>query len=343
MPESKREALELYNYAIKNKIGLLYLESLKKGRVLEDLGLKSDYEKEQERYYEQMITAARISRLLNLLNVDYAIFKSIMPFATILNDIDIIYFCPDDKMDLVTCALTKSGYTEVKVIHVGKVANNILQYQFHDMRKNVHKDPLKKDIYDLDIYREITVLDYIIYLDKKNLQKYITTRNLLGTKVSVLRPEAELVAIMAHSVVKEQIFTLLVYFATSYYFAKMNSEDIDMFIKIVKENNVIVPVRTCICLVAKLHEKVHGLYPEKLNKIIEALGYESLEVKNLIREKFKMPHHYNLLILTRTLLEIAKENRTRKSIAWQVKHMLNPHGFKRAIAGFINYQKRETY
>ena len=36
LPENKQEALELYNYAIKNKIGLLYLEALKDSGKLEE-------------------------------------------------------------------------------------------------------------------------------------------------------------------------------------------------------------------------------------------------------------------------------------------------------------------
>ena len=40
LPENKEEALELYEYATKNKIGLAYLESLKDQERLEEFGLK---------------------------------------------------------------------------------------------------------------------------------------------------------------------------------------------------------------------------------------------------------------------------------------------------------------
>lgn len=60
LPKNKNEAIELYNYALKNKIGLIYLNRLKDKNKLDDFGLELKYEEEQSRYNKQSITLERI-------------------------------------------------------------------------------------------------------------------------------------------------------------------------------------------------------------------------------------------------------------------------------------------
>ena len=338
LPGNKGEALELYAYATKNKIGLLYLEAMKNQGKLEEFQLKSEYEEEQKRHNEQAITARRIAELLNSSGVNYAIFKSIMPFPATPNDVDILHFGSDSEYKRAVEIMLRSNYIEVK----GKA--DAQQCMFHDIRDGhcPAPHPQEKDIYDVDLYQKAAA-SYLIYLDKTKLNKYVTEVNLSGTQVKSLEPEAELVAIITHSIIPEQLGTLFGYYATLHYLATMKSEEISRFIDITKENNVTFPVRVHCSLIAQLHQVAHGFVPQEVEEILAGLGDEASERKNLIKNNFNMPHRYSWLTIARTLLEKTKDEEFRRSIPTQMVHMFNPQVMKWVITQIIVRRRRETY
>ena len=302
-PENKEEALELYEYATKNKIGLAYLESLKDQERLEEFGLKGKYEEEKKKHDEQQVTASRISELFNSHGINYAIFKSIMPFPATPNDVDIIHFGSDDEFNKAAKMMLQSGYIEVKP------KADSLQREFHDAKRGgyINPHPHEKDIYDIDLYQE-TAASYLVYLDKIKLTKHVVEINIRGNHLRVLKPEAELVAIITHSIIPEQLFTLLAYYATLYYLADRNF-NIDEFIHIAKENNVTYPVR----------------------------------VRCFISNDLKMPHRYSIRALVRTVVEKLKERVFRRSLIKQIISMSNPRLAKWVIENIIWRRMRETY
>ena len=336
LPENKDKALELYAYATKNKIGLLYLDAIKDKGKLEEFGLKLKYQEEQKKHDEQLITAIRISKLFNSFGVNYAIFKSIMPYPATPNDVDIIHFGSDEEYKKAVEIMLQSDYMEVK----GIVDSS--QRMYHDIRECRHGNTAKKDVYDIDLYQKVAT-SYIIYLDKRKLEKHVTEMNMSENKLKVLRPEAELVASIVHSIVPEQLCTLFVYYATLYHLARMNSEEINRFVNIARENNVTFPVRTHYSLVAELHQAAHGFVPEKIKEVLAELGDETSERKNLVKNNFKMPHRYSGPTVIKLLLEKAKEAEFRRSAVKQAINMLNPKFAKWVIRYIIWMRRRETY
>lgn len=336
-PENKEEALELYEYATKNKIGLAYLESIKDQGKLEEFGLIEKYEEEQKKHNEQLITASRISELFNSSGVNYAIFKSIMPFPATPNDVDIIHFGSDDEFERAAEIMLQSDYMEVK----GQA--DAEQRMFHDVKCGGCLDPhpKEKDVYDVDLYQKISA-SHLLYLDKKKLEKYIAEINIFG-KIKVLRPEAELVTIIIHSIIPEMLCTLFVYYATLHHLERMHSEEINKFIDIATENNVTFAVKTHCSLVAELHKVAHGFVPEEIKELLVKLGDEEREQEILLKNNFKMPHKYSLLAVTRILLEKAKEAGFRRSALKQGIYMLNPKLFKWVISEIVLRRDRETY
>lgn len=337
-PENRGEALELYDYATKNKIGLFYLESLKDQEKLEDFELKTKYHEEQKKHDTQSITASRISELFNSSGINYAIFKSIMPFPATPNDVDIIHFGPNDEFERAAEIMIQSDYMEVK----GQA--DAEQRMFHDVQCGGCLDPhpKEKDVYDVDIYQKISA-SYVLYLDKRKLEKYVIDIDILGNKLKVLKPEAELVTIIIHSIIPEMICTLFVYYATLHYLAKMNSEEINRFINVAKGNNITFSVKAHCSLVAELHQVAHGFIPEKIEEVLTKLGDETGESEKLLKNNFKMPHHYGLSTVIKTLLEKGKEREFRRSAVKQVVSMLNPKLAKWVISEVILRRKRETY
>lgn len=335
LPKNKNEALELYNYASINKIGLLFLEALKDVDKLESFALRSKWEKERKKHDEQKITAVRIADILNSLDAEYVIFKSILPFPATPNDVDILFLDSDDKYWKVVELLPRVGYKRIEEVPSPS------EVMFHDTRVCEHTDIRKKDVYDVDLYREAGA-SHIIYLDKRKLRKYQTEIELLGKKVKVLKPEAELVAIITHSIIPEQLFTLLAYYATLHYLANKNF-NVDKFICIARENSVTFPVRVHCSLSAILHKMAHGFIPEEINEILYELGIDKREVKYFMSNNLKMSHRYSIYALIRTIIEKSKENKFRKSLVKQMIFMSNPKLAKWVIKEMILRRRRETY
>jgi len=340
LPENRSEAQNLYAHATKNKIGLLYLEALKNQRKLEEFGLESEYQEECKKQKEQLITAILVSKLFNSSNINYVVFKSIMPYPAVPNDVDIVHLGSDEEYKKAVEIMLQNGYEEF----FGEFGRGISpsQAMFHDSRDGPHLGLSKKDIYDIDLYREI-MASYIVYLDKEKFKKYVTEINVSDVKIKVLEPEAELVALITHSIIPEQLCTLSVYYATLYYLQKMNEEDIDRFVYIAKENNVTFPVRVHCSLVAELHKAAHGFVPDKLEAILAKLGNETKKIKNLIRADFEMPYRYSWSTVIRTLFERGKEGTFRRSVVRQMIHMLSPRFAKSVVQDMIQRRKRETY
>lgn len=333
--KSRNEALKLHDYAVKNKIGLLYLETLKDQGKLEDFGLGSKYKAECEKHNEQLITLNRIAKFLNSLNTDYAVFKSIMPYPATPNDIDILCFCLDEEYKEIVETLLKNGYIKPEE---GSGPHVVM---FHDTRDCDHIDLHEKDVYDIDLYKDVAI-SHIVYLDKRKLAKYVTEIDVLGEQVKVLKPEAELVASITHSIIPTQLFTLFIYYATLYHLAGMSPDDIKRFINIAKENNATFSVRTHCSLVAELHKVAHGFVPEELEEILANLGNETQDVRNLVRNDLEMPYRYSWAVI-RALLEKTREKRFQRSVVVQVKSMLNPRFAKYVICAVVKMRGRGTY
>jgi signal recognition particle subunit SEC65 len=334
--DTKEEALELYNYAMKNKIGLFYLETLNKQNRLSDFGLSSEYEDALRKYREQLLTAVRASELLNSIGCDYAVFKSIMPFPCIVNDVDVIFFGESSEFNKVVTKFLSSGYEKVKS-PIGFTYP--FKIDLHDSRKCKHENPDKKDVYDLDLYRGTTV-SYIAYLNEAKFRKYVTETKILDGKVKILKPEADLVYLIIHSIFTEQLLPLSLYYATIYYLPKIS---IDNLISIARENNVTYPMRAYFSLIANLHMFCHGSIPKKLEKVLTELGYETKERSRLVKNDFKMPHKYSWQVLNRAFLEKAREKKFRLSMVRQVASMLNPRLTQWVIYNIIGRRRRETY
>jgi len=331
LPKDGNIMLELYAQASKNKIGLLYLHTLKE-HGLEQLKEICKVEKEKQR--ELLTTALRFSKLLNNLGADYAIFKSIPLYPHVPNDVDIILFDDSKKFENIINFVLKNGY---KII--GEVP---LETWLHDLRKEDHMIPGKKDVYDIDLYRELGAVN-IIYLDKTKLKKYVAKTKLFGENIKVLRPGMELAVIVMHSVFPEQIFTLHLYYATLHYLSKMNAEDIKDFISIAKENNITFAVKTVISLIAILHEAAHGFIPEKLKTLTSELRLNNFETNKLQKKLLKTPHKYMFLTIIITLLEKMREKKAAKSILWQMLKMSNPKTIWYVAGVVIERRRRETY
>jgi len=338
LPLNEQEASYLYFYAKKNKIALYYLKSLEERDLLETFGLKENFYKELENHRRQSTTAIRIAELFNIENIDYAIFKSLVPFPGTPNDVDIIHFGSSNEYERAVEVMLKSGYVEVK----GKVDTE--QRMFHDVKTGgyLNPHPEKKDVFDIDLYQKISA-SYTIYLDKKKMQKHICYTEFLGHRIRILKPEAELVAIIIHSIIPEMLCTLFVYYATLYHIDGMSYDEINEFLDIARENHVTFSIRSNFSVVAELHKAAHGFIPKKLEFILKKVNWNVNEKNILIKSVYIMPYKYSVSAVSRTLLDKFSDTEFKKSFMKQIIYMSNPKMAKWVINNIILRRQRETY
>jgi hypothetical protein len=333
----KEDAIRLYNYAIKNKIGFSFLEALKNQESLEILGLGAKYAEEIKKHNNQLLTIRRVSQILNSYGVNYAIFKSIMPFSATPNDVDMIHFGSDTEYEYAAQALLKSNYLEVK----GEA--DAQQRMFHDISLGGYVNPHKgKDIFDIDLYQKISA-SQLLYLNKKTIEKNTKYLNISGDNVRVLDNETELVSIIIHSIFPEMLCTLQAYYATLYYLKQLDAKEINKFLLVAKENNVLYAVKAHFSLAAELHKVAYGLVPEKIEDLLLNIGNEKSERMILARNNFKMPHMYSMITIMRVLFEKSKEPEFDMSIISQLLFMLNPKSAKWVLYNILWRRTRETY
>ena len=320
--------LNFYNISVKNKIELLYLQSLKQLGKLGNLG--HIYEQRKKDYEVFLRTIVRTSNLLKEKGVNAIVFKTLMPFEIIPNDIDMIILDKNAEYNAIIEFMIKNGFVVFdSVPHCTSL---------HDMRDIPHVDPNRKDPYDVDLYDEISA-NYVVYFDKSKLKTKIKTFEIDGEQAVVFYPEVDLAIQLVHSVFPEQLYTLLHYFAVLHCLSQINE---NVFIRVLQENHVTVPVKETLALTANLHEMAYGFVPSKLENILK-----SLEVTDWKRldpfGSWTLPCRFNLMTVAKVLFEKSLEMVTLKSLALQLTKMLSPSLMQHVVRHVAIRRIRVTY
>ena len=320
---SEDEIQKLYLHAIKNRIPLLYLEILKKQGKL--AGLVTQYNERYTRHLKIYDLMALVSKLLSYADIEHAVFKSIRPYPTEASDVDVLIL-DSNRYGAAIKTMSKAGY-------------DILGYGPQSI---TFYDPIAHA--GIDLYREVA-LSYIIYLDKRKLFVYATKRELPNNQdVNTLMPEGDLVAIIAHSMLKEQMYTLAEYYTFLNHLAKMSTEKIDDFIELAKTNGMISAVKSFCAITTALHTVAFQEIPRELQMLANAFDSETFERKRLEQRMFETPHKYHMLTIARVLLEkLRKEEKTRESMALQIFKMSKPSFARSIFRDIIYHLRRQTY
>jgi len=260
--------------------------------------------------------------ILSEANIEHAFFKTIRPYISTTVDLDILILGEYEDYAKSVDVIKNAGY---KLVAHGPSSTTFL-----DEKANI----------GIDLYREVAV-GFITYIDKRTLFPYVATSRLPNRKsVKTLKPEADLACVIAHSVIKEQMYTLSEYYTFIHYLKQMNIND---FIQIVGKNNITSAARTHASLTALLHNTVHKTIPKELQEILETLGEERFETTKLIQKNFETPYKYHPITVARSLLELTKNKKARKSMAVQIYQMLDLNYTKKFLTDTLQHIKRETY
>lgn len=322
--ESNIDISGLYQYAAKNRMPLLYLEALKRlGRLS---SLEEEHNKLIGRHARTVEAISRVSKVLDRAGIDYTLFKSIRPYNEVTVDIDILIF--GDEYNKTIKIMRRAGY-----VFLSGWVPGPLSITFRDVKSRIN----------LDIYNEIGV-SHVIYLDKDILRRFVTRRKLSsGEAVLSLSPHADLLAIIAHSVLKEHMYVLSEYYTTLYYMADMKSDILSSFLSLIDKCNMRSAVRTHLGTTALLHYWAHRFIPACLMMLLDELGLNHLELSRVKKMSFRMPYKYHPFTVINALTEKLADGKTRKSLALQTWSMLNPKFTSSMVNELRHHITRETY
>jgi hypothetical protein len=356
--EREIESRNLYILAVKNKIPLLYLEAVRKRGELEKLD--SAYKEEKVRYQNLISSLSKISKVLNSAKIDYCIVKTIRPFPSVPGDVDILILGDKRMFKEAIVALLKAGFVPQlrELVDVGALKNDVEYWKAAELLSRPtygggkyglkHISPTGTDLVDVefavdvDLQRELA-LSYVVYLDKRSFFGRLTEIELQnGAKITVPIPELDLTVMIAHSLM-EQMFLLGEFYTLLYRLYEFDDKEIENFVRILRENRLVSASRSFLTISAALHQRAFGILPEKMQYLLDELGYDSAEEKRIASFGFKVPHKYGLQTVLRVFLEKTREKNFMKSLCVQALKTLNPKMARLVLKSIIDMRKREYY
>jgi len=165
-----------------------------------------------------------------------------------------------------------------------------------------------------------------------------------GCFVKTLSPTADLLAVMAHSVLKEHMYVLSEYYTTLFHLHAFNGESVLTSLRsLAEECGLTFAVETHLGVTASLHKWVHGFVPRCIERMYGELRDGSWEFSRMKRLGLEFPLRYHPLTVVKGLSGLLKDLKGRRSIAVQGSRMLHPHFCLRTTTDFLQHIMKETY
>ncbi len=293
---------DLYKLALRNKVALSYLSQCN----LSNSEAKKFYIYHYSRYRSLLNALCEVCDILNIHGFKYAVFKTLRPFDEDVADIDIICLASDGvEYKELEQILRNAGYV---VMERGLYCTTFMDPRYHYATELM-----------IDVYREISA-GPLIYLDKKLISNYVTTRYVEGHKVKVLEPVAELLITVAHSLIKEMEIKLLDYLTTLHLMHKIDEDSITALLNLVKKSRLTYGTRLFFSVIAYLHKLAYNFVPSKIIKILKMLG-GTLDVSNITSNNMP-PYRLRPQLLIRVYVEKLRDTvfvqGTIKGLRWFV-------------------------
>lgn len=314
--ESAKENKDLYTFAFKNNIELLYLSKLKEKDQLVDL--EEEYNNLKARERDTLKTMNRLATVLRKHNIEYAFTKTLRPYPGTPNDIDCLYLDPLDKYENTGEILQAENYR--------LTAPNDMQYEFFDELSDDEFSKLKSGgRFYIDFYRELAA-DHMPYMDSSVLINQRIDASIEGydDPVKIFNKEHEMIVLCLHSVIMHRIIPLEVIYTYSYYLAEMTEAEIDNLWNETKANHAEIAMRTVLTTMQILYIEAFNTVPEKLKLLLSLSGLHKSEARNFIKSDYHMPHIVNLSTFVTSVFGKLRSKRSRQGFLKELFHMLNP-------------------
>lgn len=334
---SSEKKLALYKLALKNKIGLFFLDKLNSLGELSPLD--EYYSSDMERYIKTSETAIHLSSALSEITDDYAIFKFLKPYPHTPSDVDALIFSPKREYEKIVDRLLSNGY-----LKIGACPSQTVVYDLRggldtvDTRTVGGKSGGK---YYIDLYNNVSA-SHLIYLNKESLIDYRIKVKLENGEIQTLHPIADLAVVLTHSIIPELLFTLGDYYTVLNYLRSMDRSEMNALLSLFKGNSLSLCAVHTFTMVACVHKNVHGFVPGPLSYLLEELGVVSGSLGSEVAD-VDLPFRYSLPVLVRVLAERMKDPKGFRSFLIQLACTANPRLAWWILYNIVLRRSRETY
>jgi len=302
--------LSILQLAELNKIPLFFLESL---RILEKY---PPFEIQLSRYRDKqrktLNLIAMVSGLIEESGIHYTIFKTLKPFPYTPSDIDILLRSKSDLASIVQI-LMKRGF---KPLNRGLYGLNMFSIEYG---------------INIDITTEIAVAG-LIYLPKNLVFEHVNIVKINGFRVRTLKYHAEIVVAAAHSLYKEQMYTLSDYYTFALHFDQFKAAQ-----ELARQAYVVPALDVALCLTNTITSAILG------SKDVSAMSHEDIDgdvMKKVLDSHLNFPLKYDISTLFRLFSRKLLEDQSfRESLPSFLKSMFTMDFYKHAVSHIV----RQSY
>ena len=298
---------------------LFFLESLNKRHI--DM-FSGEFKHLIERCGKVNETIVKVAETLEKNDIEYSFFKTIRPYREVTVDIDTIIFHNRKKATRILCDV---GF---KLLENGPLSTTLWD---------------EESEINIDLYEEIGV-SHLIYVDKEKVLPFVVEKTIGdGYLVKSLDAIADALAIISHSIIKEQMYVLSEYFTTIHYLHQMNNREVERLIETAEQWKLKKAVSTHLSITSAIHMKAHSFVPKPLKKLLGAVGYNRREVEAVKKRNYQMPYKYHPLTVIESFIEKLSEPATKRSLATQFFKLSNPKYASSFVKGTLQHLNREGY
>jgi hypothetical protein len=295
--------------AEQNKIPLLFLKTVacntKNHKIQHIL---SRYEEQHKNTLELI---ASTGNLLEKMGAPYTFFKTLKPFPYTPSDVDVLLWS-DNSLKTVAKALKNQGCMSLE-----KNAYGVTMFS-------------PKHKMNIDLTTQIAVSG-LIYMNKKLLFNHLCKVEVNEKTVQTVKPSVDLLVVAAHSIFKEQTYTL-----SDYYTVVMFTEYWREATKLAEKFHLKQAFDMALKMAKEVTMNAFGSRSALMRKFME-VGVVNVAESD---EKFELPKKYDLTTLMVAFLKkVLEDPVSKQSLPFMAQSVSNPAFYRRIIA----HVTRKTY
>lgn len=275
---SEDALVSLLPLAIKNKVPLLFLEHAL-NIYRDSKPLKELYEAYLKKSHSGLSLIKEISESLIKSQTNYVVFKTLKPFPFITVDVDIIFFTRKDLM---------RAYHELQ-----SKGCNLAGYGAHSITVYSPKHAM-----NVDLHLEVSV-SRMVYVNKQLLEEYVTEVNVNSCRVPVLETPVALAMVLAHSLYKEQMFTLADYYTTIIHVLNTTRWQRKTLVDFAEQAHIGLSIKAALMIVNALTAMAFGRMVSAITEIAQMIQTSEIEEKTMqlsvshFARNATLPHKYH--------------------------------------------------
>jgi len=313
------EDLEIItDHAFKSRVGLLFLDECVRKDVKLGPKARELHASLISRRSETNRVVARLARRLDeVAKNEWVLFKSIKPFASTPNDTDWFPFERERHKELVDYLTSPSG--GFKWMETAPLQTTLIE-ENGEGKTNTTK---AGGAYYIDCYVAPST-DYFIYIDPRRMRDCIELHEVEGYPVPILKPHAELTAILFHNVFPEKSFTIESYYLVKRYLDLIEERNsIEDFIMMCHQQKIEYACAVNLCVTRDIDKEQFDISDPRISLVLKELGYSNLRIKGF-DPLGAFPYEFPAHVFWRAFLSKQRDRTSFLSTLNQFLHMLNP-------------------